>query len=218
MEVFGMMVFVSTKTPKKGRVYHKDGCIYAKRINPNNVQRLPKTKAESKKYCECTYCGGLKGYFRVMEKTIGHWEIDNNIKCTYDKKTNTAYIQTDIGFWKFFVNEDLGGYLLYHRNVYQKGMDLSEAIKGDFHRQRDFKVTESITAIVNYVISHDKAMGVIKDDYRRLPKHSKKQKKYYRQAKNRVKRKAIRNVYSIFDMLESKDPELKYAYKEAAFC
>ena len=80
------------------------------------------------------------------------------------------------------------------------------------------KAIDSMTAIVNYVIAHDRAKTIIEEDYRNLPKHSKKQKKYYRQAKNRVKRKAIRNVYSIFDMLENKNPELKYAYKEVAYC
>jgi len=59
---------------------------------------------------------------------------------------------------------------------------------------------------------------IIKDDYRKLPKHTKQQKKYYRQAENRNKRQQKKRLYSIFDMLESKNPELKFAYKEVAYC
>ena len=40
-------------------------------------------------------------------------------------------------------------------------------------------------------------------------KQSKKQKKYYRQAKRRVKAQSYRRLDSIFAMLEAKDPALK---------
>ena len=213
-----MVVFVSTKKPEKSRIYHKAGCMYARRIKEDNKMKLSVDKAESRHYCECSYCGGLKGDFRVTKNMIRHWEKTGEAECTYDKKTDTAYISTDNGFWKFYMCEDIGKYVLYHRNAYDKSMGFDEATHGSFHRQKDVKAIDSMTAIVNYVIAHDRAKTIIEEDYRNLPKHSKKQKKYYRQAKNRVKRKAIRNVYSIFDMLENKNPELKYAYKEVAYC
>ena len=176
--------------------------------------KLSVDKAERRRYCECSYCGGLKGDFRVTKNMIRHWQKTGEAECIYDKDTDTACISTDIGFWKFYMCEDIGKYVLYHRNVYDKQMSFNEAVQGSFHRQKDVKAIDSMTAIVNYVIAHDKAKAIIKEDYRRLPKHTKKQKKYYRQAKNRVKRQAVRNVYSILDMLENNNPQLKYAYKE----
>ena len=40
-------------------------------------------------------------------------------------------ISTENGFWKFFMKDDFGKYVLYHRNVYEKGMPFIAATKGD---------------------------------------------------------------------------------------
>ena len=40
-------------------------------------------------------------------------------------------ISTENGFWKFFMKDDLGKYVLYHCNVYEKGMPFIAATKGD---------------------------------------------------------------------------------------
>lgn len=213
-----MVVCVSTGTPEKGRVYHKVGCIYARRIKGDNKLKLTADKAEGRHYCECSYCGGLKGDFRVTKNVIRHLKKTGEAECIYDKDTDTVYISTDNGFWKFYMCEDIGKYVLYHGNVYNKSMNFDEATHGGFHRQKDVKATDSMTTIVNYIIAHDKAKTIIKENYRNLQKHTKKQKKYYRQAKNRVKRKAIKNVHSIFDELERKNPELRYVYTEVECC
>ena len=180
---------------------------------------MSKEEAEKRHYCECSYCGGgLKGDLRVMKKAITRWEKNSGIKLTYVERTDTAYISTENGFWKFFMKKELGKYVLYHRNVYSKDMPFVVATKGDFHRQSDVKADESMANLVKYVIAHDEAKAIIKDDYRKLPKHTKQQKKYYKQAENRNKRQEKRRLYSIFNMLERNNPELKYAYKEMAYC
>ena len=214
-----MVVRVSLATPKKDRVYHKENCIYANRIKWDNLKFMSKEEAEKRHYCECSYCGGgLKGDFRVMKKAIRRWEKNSGVQITYVERTNTAYISTENGFWKFFMKDELGKYVLYHRNVYEKGMPFIAATKGDFHRQADVKADESMANLVKYVVAHDEAKAIIKDDYRKLPQQTRQQKKYYRQAENRNKRQEKRRLYSIFNMLERKNPELKYAYKEVAYC
>ena len=35
-----MVVCVSTETPEKGRIYHKAGCMYARRIKEDNKLKL----------------------------------------------------------------------------------------------------------------------------------------------------------------------------------
>ena len=85
-------------------------------------------------------------------------------------------ISTENGFWKFFMKDDLGKYVLYHRNVYEKGMPFIAATKGDFHRQADVKADESMANLVKYVVAHDEAKAIIKDDYRKLPQQTRQQK------------------------------------------
>ena len=52
-----------------------------------------------------------------------------------------------------------------------------------FHCQRDVLETDSVLSLVNYVIKHDKAKKIMQEDYRNLPRRTKKQKRYYEQAK-----------------------------------
>ena len=44
------------------------------------------------------------------------------MRFTFDKQTETLYIQTNIGFWKLFMKEELGMYLLYHCNKFNESM------------------------------------------------------------------------------------------------
>ena len=204
-----MLVVGSSATPKKGRVYHKINCIYAKRIKfENRIEMSPK-QAENRKFCECKYCAGLKGDIRTHKKQIKNWEEKQKMTLTYHENSNTLYVQTEIGCWKIFRKAENGKYVLYHRNIYDKNMPTEEIFNGDYHRQKDMNTTESIDKIIHYIAAHDKANAIIMDDYHKLPQQSKKQKKYYRQAKRRVKAQSYRRLDSIFAMLEAKDPALK---------
>lgn len=209
-----MQVVASSETGKSKKIYHKVNCMYAKRIKFDNRIDMNPTTAKKRHFCECKYCGGLKGDVRTSKKWILSWEEGNNIKFTYQDKTDTLYIQTEIGFWKLFRKQDNGKYLLYHRNAYKKEMSIAEASHGDFHRQCDMKATETMASLVEYIIAHDKAKVIIMEDYHKLPKQSKKQKKYYKQAERRVKKHEARRVDSLFAMLESDNPKLQ----EVIFC
>lgn len=63
--------------------------------------------------------------------------------------------------------------------------------------------------LFDYAIAHDKAKIIMMDDYRKLPQATHKQKKYYKQAKNKERRKQVRNIFALFDKLEQKDPSMK---------
>ena len=108
-----------------------------------------------------------------------------------------------------FLKKELGEYLLYHRNTYSAGMNFNEAIHGDFHRQSDVKATESMEKIVEYITAHDRAKLIIMDDYRKLPKSTKQQKKYYKVAEHRDKKQAMRRLDSIFASLEQSQAGMK---------
>ena len=76
------------------------------------------------------------------------------------------------------------------------------------------KATESMEKIVEYIIAHDRAKITIMDDYRKLPKSTKKQKKYYKAAERKDRRNAMRRLDSIFASLEQSQAEIK----QYSFC
>ena len=77
------------------------------------------------------------------------------------------------------MKDDLGKYVLHHRNVYEKGIPFIAATKDDFHHQADVKAHESMANLAKYVVAHDEDKAIIKDDYRKLPQQTRQQKKYY---------------------------------------
>lgn len=200
-----MLVVASKKIDKKQRIYHRCGCIYAHRIKPDNRLEMSSEQAEKRHYHECKYCSGLRGDANVHRAAFATWSRKKNMNFIYHKESDTLYIQTKIGFWKVFMKEELGEYLLYHRNTYSVGMKFSEAIHGDFHRQSDVKATGSMEKLVEYIIAHDRAKITIMDDYRKLPKSTKKQKKYYKAAERKDRRNAMRRLDFLFASLEKSE-------------
>ena len=209
-----MLVVASRKIDKKHRIYHRYGCIYARRIKLSNRKEMSIEVAERKHYHACKYCAGLRGDVNVHKATFDDLSKKKNMNFTYCKERDILYIQTKIGFWKLFMKEESGEYLLYHRNTYTAGMHFKEAVYGAFHRQTDVKATESMEKIVNYIIAHDRAKITIMDDYRKLPRHTKKQKKYYKAAERKDRRNAIRRLDSIFAALEQEQAGIR----QYSFC
>ena len=82
-----------------------------------------------------------------------------------------------------------------------------------YHRQTDVKPTNSLHQLINYITEHDKAKLIIMDDYRKLPKTTARQRKYYRQAERKVKsreRKMARiRIENLFRQIEEQDPEIR---------
>ena len=170
--------------------------------------------AERKRYHACRYCSGLRGDVNVHKAVFVTWTKKKNIQFNYHKPSNTLYIQTEVGFWKVFQKDKLSEYLLYHRNAYSVGMAFSEAIHGEFHRQSEVKATESLDKLVEYIIAHDRAKGIIMNDYRKLPNRTKKQKKYYRATERRDRRQTMRRLDSLWSPHESKENGLR----KCSFC
>ena len=204
-----MIVAISINGNKNNKVYHRPGCLYAKRIKGFNRVDLDENIAIRRHFHECKYCAGLRGDVRTRKSTIIKWEKRHQMKFDYDKYTDTLYIATKIGFWKIFQKEYSGKYYLYHRNQYEEGMNFETAKHGEFHRQADVKSTSSLDRLVDYIAAHDKAKEIIKEDYRKLPRATKKQKKYYEAAARKKNNQDKRRVYELFAVLESNDSRLK---------
>jgi len=209
-----MLVVASRKIDKKHRIYHRCGCMYARRIKTDNRKEMSSEVVERKHYHTCKYCSGLQGDVNVHKEAFDTWMRKKHVNFKYHKASDTLYIWSEIGFWKVFVQKESKKYLLHHRNTYTAGMDFEEAIRGDFHRQFDVKATESMEKLVEYIVAHDRAKVIIMDDYRKLPKNTKKQKKYYKAAERREQRNSIQRLDSIFIALEQSQAGIK----QYSFC
>ena len=108
----------------------------------------------------------------------------------------------------------------HSQNPHEANTDYQELIRGEFHRQKDVKQTDSLVKLVEYIDAHDKAKVVIQDDYHNLPRRTKKQKKYYKQAERKVKREAVKRMDTLFAMLERQNPSLKNVsiYERSSVC
>ena len=204
-----MAVVIVSMQKSKDKVYHKPGCVYAERIKNENKQMVGKKKAIANHYHECKYCAGLKGDVRVHKNDFQNLENKYDMKIIYEKKSDTLFVQTKVGFWKIFLKKEIGEYLLYHRNKFDPQMTYYQAINGEFHRQADVDPAQTIAQLLDYVKAHDKAKVVIMDNYRKLPKSTKKQKKYYKAAEKRERKKACQRVDYLFTTLEKANADMK---------
>ena len=207
-----MDVIVSMKDSGRRMVYHRPECIYVRRMKRENRMRLTQEWAENHGYCCCKYCGGLRGEMRT-DNQIEEWKKTYHISIDYVKQTDTLYVRTGIGCWKIFYKESVGRYVLYHRNQYDKNMSLRQAANGMYHRQSDVKPTSSLHRLVRYIVEHDKAKLIIMDDYRKLPRETALQRKYYRKAekkaKSRERKMAWIRLEDLFRQIEEQDPEIR---------
>ena len=201
-------VIVSKNKPKMRAVYHKQGCIYERRIAASNKMYISEERAEYYGYCECKYCNGLKGEIRTNER---FYYLLNKYKISeeYNKYNDTLYLRTQIAAWKIYLNETSGKYVLHHKNKYNRDMNMNQIIRGEYHKQKDIKPMEDICNLITYIGEHDKAKLIIMDDYRKLPKQTNKQRKYYRQAEKREKRQSKSRTEYLFRKLEAENPNLK---------
>ena len=207
-----MDVVISTEAPKGRKVYHRSGCIYEKRIFPRNKMIVTKAQAKAHKYHSCKYCSGLLGEIRTNAQ-ISMWKEKNNIEIDYVKQTNTVYKRTKIGCWKIIYDEEIKSCLLYHRNTYSEELSLEQAMDGGYHYQHDVKLADNLHKLVNYIVAHDKAKLIMMDDYRKLPRSTAKQRKYYRKAENKFRRQNTRQARQrlddLFRSIENENPEIK---------
>ena len=206
---------VITSDCSKQKVYHMIGCQHARRITDKHRIVYTRHEAVNQGFRPCKCCCNLKGSIRAITSSLDATGRGRHMELTHNTKTNTLYMRTENGFWKTFW-KDGQGLLLYHLNRYSADRSTAALSHEAFHHQADVKPTYSLEKILDYVENHDKAMLIIADDYRKLPQRTKKQKKYYRQAKRRSERMQVRRVFDIFASLERErmnqtQPVLQYA-------
>ena len=73
--------------------------------------------------------------------------------------------------------------------------------KRQFHRQKDCSTSTSFSRIVSYIAKHDKAKQIIKEDYRKLPKSTKRERKHYNHAKQKMQKRESRDKMYRLDQI-----------------
>ena len=189
------------------KVYHTDYCPYFKLINKKNCSYVTSKKAEQMGYKQCSWCGGLHGiYLRAkLDNCMFGEKVRRYVRIGYDRKNKGLLFRTTIGIWRLIEDpEQKRQYLLYHHSFIEGEKQLSDLdlSKRKFHRQGDVEPTDNITGIVTYIYQHDKAKSIADGDYRKLPRKTKKQKKYYKQAKKKDFFNYMRKMDELFKQIE----------------
>ena len=110
------------------------------------------------------------------------------------------YILTDMAAWKISYVQHR--YKLLHCPFDKKPLTMEEAKTAHYHVQKDVVKNQSPYNHLEYIVRHDEAKKLMQVSYKKLPKVTKQQKKYYRQAENREKRNSIKRVWNLFAKLE----------------
>lgn len=191
----------------KVKVYHKPGCPYLKQIRSTNLASININQAfKEPTFCECKYCGGIKGYSKVFKKRKNRYKFEKGMRCYWDDETNALYLMTDVGVWKLVFDRHIHQFILYHQNHswWNLNRPIEKQFHTAFHRQSDVAPTYNFDRIVDYIYSHDRNRKIELEDYRKLPQKTKRQKKFYQAAKNRAKRREKKRMDKIFADLNKK--------------
>lgn len=200
-------MIVSRNSKKK--IYHYDYCPYAKRIDRKYRREISERKAKSKGYTECQWCGGLHGVYlqsTMIEDMYGERQR-KAVKIGYDTKEKALYFRTNIAFWKLVKSWNTNNLLLFHLNEesFDPNFTNRKLLNGKFHRQTDvpgFDNFDKIRGIVNYIYEHDKAKRIMTDDWKKLPKKTKQQRKYYEQARRKDRHRKLKRIDELFKEIE----------------
>nr|WP_298060597.1 hypothetical protein [uncultured Blautia sp.] len=188
-----MQVVVSMMA-KEDVFYHKQGCPCCK-IKYQDCMIISEEEARKYHYKPCSYCEGILGEIRTNQ-LISEWERKYHMKFWYDEKWGAIMVKTEIGLWKIMEDKQNHCYILFHKNTKKIPKE-----KGQFHRQKDCLPSTSLSGIISYIAKHDKAKQIIKEDYRKLPKSTNRERKYYNHAKRKIQKMEGRNKMYRLDQI-----------------
>ncbi len=140
--------------------------------------------------------------YRKQAIQIEQYAKDHNLQIEFDG--TDLYVLTGIAAWKIAYGYHYDWFKLLHCPFHENRITMEEAKTAHYHIQMDVPRKQTPYAHLQYILKHDTAKQIEKEDYRNLPRNSKQQKKYYRQAQNRATRNSISRVLELFGQLEAK--------------
>lgn len=179
-----------------GVVFHENFCPYTRKIKKENRIFISDFEAERRGYHECSFCRSAKG--------MAYKYRSGEFQTAYDPEADAMCIRTEVGFWKLIWSTNVEGWKLFHLNHcdFDPKASSKELMKRGFHHQWDVTPTPSISKMIAYIRHHDSDFARYGNDYHKMPTQTPQQKKYRKHAKNRAKKKSIRNVYKILNEIK----------------
>lgn len=147
--------------------------------------------------------------YREQALQIASFAMEKGVQIEYDG--TDLYILTDMAAWKISYECHQGWYKLWHCPFDKEKLSVEQAKMAAYHIQKDVPQKNSPYKHLQYIVKHDVAKKIEQINYKNLPQNTKREKKYYRQAKNRHRRQSVSNVYAIFAQLEAKEGIQKYS-------
>ena len=181
------------------RIVHEETCPCVRNISLDHLAQILEYQVEQGKYHRCKCCSSLGFTLHGLEKNIAVWKEKYHARL--DRKGNILYVRTQDGCWRLQYHPESKKFVLMHKNSWTSEQTMQEVIGGSYHLQCDVKPTGHLMSILEYVVRHDQAKANSQGDYRKLHQDSRKQKKYYRKAEAKEKRKA---AFRVDDLLSGK--------------
>ena len=141
--------------------------------------------------------------YRKYASQIEQYANEKKLQIEYDG--TDLYVITDMAAWKIAYGYHYDCFKLLHCPFNGQPLTMEEAKTAHYHVQVDVPKNQSPYKHIRYIAKHDEAKKIEQTDYKNLPQKTKKQKKYYRQAENRAKRKSVSRVLDLFAELEAKE-------------
>lgn len=194
-------MYIGTKSHGK-KIFHHPQCAYVSRIRgKNKVFFYAQGEAREKGYRICNCCSRMGKYYRKEKNQIQDFAKKNRMKIwLYD---GSVYLETEVAPWKIIAAGQQHKMFLYHGNHerYENLNKKNGMIQYHYHSQNDAR-SKSILGYMNYIVRHDRWREEIKDEYKRLPKNTKKQRELYNHKKKRARRNAIHYVHNLIEKLK----------------
>jgi len=188
---------------KYSKIYHKDTCFYAKKINSENFKYAYKSDEFMEKgYTLCRCCSKLGSQYRSEKSEISSYAVKNHIKIWFEN--NELYIETIIATWKIVDADNNGVYVLYHSNTepYFKLKKNNGRYIHNYHLQKNVR-SNTILGFMKYINDHDVWRNNKLDEYKTLPQVTRKQKRKYNHEKKKSEKTKLRNVLNLIDMIQT---------------
>ena len=182
----------------KNRVFHYPDCIYASRINPENVITFDsKDEARACGYRHCIYCSRLIKYYEKDKDAIDKFIKDHHLKMYIDD--DSMFIDNAFSCWKITIVPDGYRLILYHGNteLYERLKIKDGHIQHHYHLQ-NYRGKLEILHMLQYIIDHDNWKLEHTNSYKNLPRNTKRQKKEYKKAAKSAKKNNMTNLYNVF--------------------
>ena len=193
----------------KDKVYHYPNCKCVHDIHPSTrIQFLDKETAESSGYTKCTHCSYVSNCYYNNKKQIDRFIATHGLSVNLDEKN--IYIENGPYAWKITEDDDSEQLVLYHANTesYFKLEKKDGRILHHYHLQK-YRGKKTIMAMLEYIISHDIYKRESINNFRTMPKTTKRKRKAYRKAKKKASRTKIRNVYNLLDKVKVEEENKK---------